>query len=102
MASKRLAVRTLLRSRAIGSLQARRTFSISAADRTDGVFRALTEERVQMPWVEAFRKQQTDGKAAHEPSGKPETPADRDLSPRKMQDSYHSVVRSATVSRILQ
>jgi acyl-coenzyme A thioesterase 9 len=47
---------------------------------------------VQIPWVEAFRKQQAEGKAASQPSGKPETPANRSLAPRKMSDSYHSVI----------
>lgn len=92
MTSKRAALRNILRPRTIGPHHTRRTFSISRPHGTDGVFRALTEERVQIPWVEAFRKQQTEGKAVQEPSGKPETPADRDLSPRKMSDSYHSVV----------
>lgn len=41
-----------------------------------------------MPWIEAFRKQQTNqGTAAHETR-----PQERDLSPRKMSDSYHRVV----------
>lgn len=67
-------------------------FSISHRTQTDGVFRALTNERVEVPWVEAFRRQQTQGKEPQQESGTPQTPADRDLSPRTMSDSYHSVV----------
>lgn len=93
MATTRLALRIIIRSRSARPYHARRTFSISAPRQTDGVFRALTEERVQIPWVEAFRKQQMEGRAAQEPSGTPETPADRDLTPRAMSSSYHSVVR---------
>lgn len=93
MASTRLALRSIFRPRTIGACHARRAISISAPRQTDGVFRALTEERVQTPWIEAWRKQQSEGNAAQEPSGKPETPADRDLTPRTMSSSYHSVVR---------
>ncbi|KAJ9623114.1 hypothetical protein H2203_006050 [Taxawa tesnikishii (nom. ined.)] len=59
---------------------------------TDGVFRALTENRVQTPWIEALRKKQKEGADPTQPSGKPETPDDRNLEPKKMSDSYHSVV----------
>jgi acyl-coenzyme A thioesterase 9 len=48
--------------------------------------------RVRTPWVEAFRKQQKDGKQPGEASGKLQVPKDRDLSPKRMSDSYHSVV----------
>ncbi|KAJ4340044.1 hypothetical protein N0V95_007595 [Ascochyta clinopodiicola] len=48
--------------------------------------------RVRTPWVEAFRKQQQDGKQPGEASGKPEVPKDRDLPPKRMSESYHSVV----------
>nr|POE85514.1 isoform 3 of acyl-coenzyme a thioesterase 9, mitochondrial [Quercus suber] len=69
-----------------------RNFSTTCNRKTDGVFRALTDQRVQTPWVEAFRKKQREGMP--KPSGQPETPKDRDLAPKKMTDSYHSVVRS--------
>ncbi|GAB1742434.1 hypothetical protein NU219Hw_g7981t2 [Hortaea werneckii] len=69
-----------------------RGFSLSATRRTDGVFRELTDQRVQVPWIEAFQKRQKEGQDASQPSGKPETPPDRDLTPKKMSDSYHSVV----------
>jgi acyl-coenzyme A thioesterase 9 len=48
--------------------------------------------RVRTPWVEAFRKQQAEGKPSGAPSGRPEVPENRDLSPKRMSDSYHSVV----------
>ena len=70
----------------------RRQFTASATRSTDGVFRALTENRVRTPWIEALRKQREDGTDPTKASGKPETPPDRDLSPRSMSDSYHSVV----------
>ena len=48
--------------------------------------------RVRTPWVEAFRQQQAESKQVAEPSGKPEVPKDRDLKPKHMNESYHSVV----------
>jgi acyl-coenzyme A thioesterase 9 len=48
--------------------------------------------RVRTPWIEALRQQQSGGKQPTEPSGEPEVPKDRDLSPKHMDDSYHSVV----------
>lgn len=56
------------------------------------MFRELTSMRVRTPWVEAFRKQQKQGKEPGKPSGKSEVPKDRDLKPKHMSDSYHSVV----------
>ena len=73
-----------------------RQFAVTAERQTDGVFRALTENRVQTPWIEALRKKQREGQDPTQASGKQETPSDRDLSPRKMSDSYHSVVRQHT------
>ncbi|GAB7355007.1 hypothetical protein MBLNU459_g5615t1 [Dothideomycetes sp. NU459] len=70
----------------------RRSFSSTAGVQTDGVFRALTENRVQTPWIEALRKQQREGHDPTRPSGIPETPANRNLEPRSMSDSYHSVI----------
>ncbi|KAJ0104103.1 cylthioester [Diaporthe amygdali] len=56
---------------------------------TDGVFRGLTDGRLPTPWIEAFRKQQADkDNAAREARLQPP----RDLSPRKMSDSYHRVI----------
>lgn len=77
-----------------GCAPARRQFATSATRSTDGVFRALTENRVRTPWIEALTKKQQEGKDPSRASGIPETPSDRDLSPRSMSDSYHSVVCS--------
>jgi acyl-coenzyme A thioesterase 9 len=74
------------------SLQSSRSFHCSQAKRTDGVFKELTSMRVRTPWIEALRQQQSGGKQPTEPSGEPEVPKDRDLSPKHMDDSYHSVV----------
>ena len=60
--------------------------------RTDGVFRALTESRVRTPWIEALRTQQRAGPDPSEASQQPKTPAKRNLEPKRMSDSYHSVV----------
>ncbi|KAH0592958.1 hypothetical protein MHUMG1_09204 [Metarhizium humberi] len=57
---------------------------------TDGVFRALTEQRMQVPWIEAFRKQQRE--TANKSQREPPAPAQPDLTPKKMSDSYHSVI----------
>ncbi|GAB7330392.1 hypothetical protein MBLNU13_g02012t1 [Cladosporium sp. NU13] len=75
-----------------GCVPARRQFATSATRSTDGVFRALTENRVRTPWIEALTKKQQEGKDPSRASGNPETPPDRDLSPRSMSDSYHSVI----------
>ena len=73
-----------------------RNLSVTTSRRTDGVFRELTDQRVQTPWIEAFRKRQKEGpSAAAQGKGKPQTPKDRDLTPKKMSDSYHSVVRTS-------
>lgn len=71
---------------------ARRTFHSSNPQRTDGVFRELTEQRVRTPWIEAFRKQQQEGKDLTEASQKYQVPKERDLKPKRMQDSYSSVI----------
>jgi len=71
-----------------------RAFSTSRPNHTDGVFRALTENRVQTPWVEAFERQQKEGHDPTKPSG-PSLDKERDLSPKKMSDSYHSVVSTS-------
>ncbi|KAK0384693.1 hypothetical protein NLU13_7171 [Sarocladium strictum] len=60
----------------------------TAANRTDGVFRGLTDERLPTPWIEAFRNQKH-GKGSTTSESQPQ---ERDLSPRKMSDSYHRVV----------
>ncbi|KAG9757467.1 Thioesterase/thiol ester dehydrase-isomerase, partial [Aureobasidium melanogenum] len=72
--------------------QTRRPFSTTLRPQTDGVFRALTENRIQTPWIEALREKERGGHDPSKPSGKPETPSNRDLTPKRMSDSYHSVV----------
>lgn len=74
----------------------RRNFRSSASRRTDGVFRELTEQRVRKPWIEALRNKQNDGKDPTKPSSEEKTPNDRQLEPKRMSDSYHSVVRRIT------
>jgi acyl-coenzyme A thioesterase 9 len=59
---------------------------------TDGVFKELTAARVQTPWIEAFRKQQAGENQREKAGGQSEIPAERDLKPKRMSDSYHSVV----------
>jgi acyl-coenzyme A thioesterase 9 len=77
---------------ALAGSPASRAFHTSPSQRTDGVFRELTSMRVSTPWVEALRQQQAEGRQPTEPSGKPEVPKDRELTPKHMDDSYHSVV----------
>lgn len=69
-----------------------RSFHSSTPRLTDGVFRALTEARVRTPWIEAFRKKKAEGSDPTKASNKPQAPTDRDLTPKRMSDSYHSVV----------
>ncbi|KAF2740676.1 Thioesterase/thiol ester dehydrase-isomerase [Polyplosphaeria fusca] len=69
----------------------RREFHSSPSQRTDGVFRELTSMRVRTPWIEALRKQQAESADPHKPSGMPKMPPGRDLTPKRMRDSYHSV-----------
>jgi acyl-coenzyme A thioesterase 9 len=71
---------------------AHRGFHTSSPQQTDGVFRELTSMRVRTPWVEALQQQKADNKPPGEPSGQSEVPKDRDLSPKRMSESYHSVI----------
>ncbi|KAI1329461.1 HotDog domain-containing protein [Xylariaceae sp. FL0255] len=67
----------------------------TAARQTDGVFRGLTDNRLATPWIEAFRQQQQQEQEQDRKAGKAEgeeTGTKRDLSPKKMSDSYHRVV----------
>jgi acyl-coenzyme A thioesterase 9 len=70
----------------------RRTLHSSSSLRTDGVFRELTEQRVRTPWIEAFRKQQEEAKNPTAASEEPQVPKERELKPKRMQDSYSSVI----------
>lgn len=49
--------------------------------------------RVKTPWIEALRKQREEGVDPTKKSGTPATPSTRDLTPKKMSDSFHRVVR---------
>ncbi|KAI1760011.1 Thioesterase/thiol ester dehydrase-isomerase [Hypoxylon sp. FL1150] len=55
---------------------------------TDGVFTGLSDNRLPMPWIEAWRLQQEKKNVASD-EAKPQA---RDLTPKKMSDSYHRVV----------
>ncbi|ROV95233.1 hypothetical protein VMCG_08597 [Cytospora schulzeri] len=85
-ASSRLLSRCRPR-RIVDQVQAR-SLQTTSPRGTDGVFHGLTDNSMLTPWIEAFRKQQAGkGTGPEEPK-----PAERDLSPRKMSNSYHRVV----------
>jgi acyl-coenzyme A thioesterase 9 len=76
-----------------------RHFSITAASRTDGVFRKLTEMRIPTPWIVALRDKQRQEKelgGTTESAGKTPIATESDqadeLVPKSMSDSYVSVV----------
>lgn len=48
--------------------------------------------RVRTPWIEALRKKQEEGIDPTKKSSTPAAPPDRDLTPKRMADSYHRVV----------
>ena len=73
-----------------------RRFHATPACRTDGVYRDLTNMRVRTPWVEALRKQKEEGYDPVKASSTPATPPNRDLTPKKMSDSFHRVVRAVS------
>lgn len=50
--------------------------------------------RVRTPWIEALEKQRKEGFDPTKPPSTPATPPDRDLTPKKMSDSFHRVVRA--------
>ncbi|KAI4287596.1 MAG: hypothetical protein L6R35_003149 [Caloplaca aegaea] len=77
--------------RLMGFMNARH-FHISTKLRTDGVFKELTEMRVRTPWIEALKKKQDEGIDPTKKSDIAATPPDRDLTPKRMADSYHRVV----------
>ncbi|KAF2720747.1 Thioesterase/thiol ester dehydrase-isomerase [Polychaeton citri CBS 116435] len=69
-----------------------RNFSVSSSMRTDGVFRALTETRTPVPFIHAIRQRQQAEKEPQISKSEAPKPVERDLIPRKMSDSYYSVV----------
>jgi acyl-coenzyme A thioesterase 9 len=74
--------------RSLPSLLTRRNLHSTPVRQTDGVFHGLTDNRTRMPWIEAFRQQQ-EGKTVVPDE---DDPQERDLTPKKMSDSYHRVV----------
>ncbi|KAI4125385.1 MAG: hypothetical protein LQ338_004278 [Usnochroma carphineum] len=48
--------------------------------------------RVRTPWIEALKKKQEEGIDPTKKSSTPATPSNRDLTPKRMADSYHRVV----------
>ncbi|KIW76171.1 hypothetical protein Z517_10917 [Fonsecaea pedrosoi CBS 271.37] len=66
-----------------------RPFHSTVAARTDGVYKALTEMRVRTPWIKALRERK-------EAENNNQTPvvesAKVDLTPKKMSDTYVSLV----------
>ena len=76
------------------SSPALRRFHATPAYNTDGVYRDLTNMRVRTPWVEALRQQREEGSGPIKASSTPATPPVRDLTPKKMSDSFHRVVRA--------
>ncbi|KAI4860138.1 Thioesterase/thiol ester dehydrase-isomerase [Hypoxylon rubiginosum] len=78
---------TLGKARFYGSYP-KRCLHDTALRRTDGVFRGLADNRLPRPWIEAWRLQQEKKNVASDEARSQE----RDLSPKKMSDSYHRVV----------
>ena len=70
-----------------GLARYQRSFHTTTWAQTDGVFTGLTDTRLRIPWIEALRIQQ-----GHKDAQASETPKERDLTPKKMSDSYHRVV----------
>lgn len=68
-----------------------RQFHVHSQLSTDGVFRALTDDRSSMPWIEALRSHENDSQRATTPQTGKAKPG-RNLTPKKMSDSFHRVV----------
>ena len=50
--------------------------------------------RVETPWIEALRKHREEGYDPTKISSTAATPPDRELTSKKMSDSFHRVVRA--------
>ncbi|KAI0155106.1 Thioesterase/thiol ester dehydrase-isomerase [Xylariaceae sp. FL1272] len=72
----------------VSSCSGSRKLHCTPARQTDGVFRGLTDNRLPTPWIEAFRQQQE----GHDTATDEAKPQERDLTPKQMSDSYHSVI----------
>ncbi|EMC97194.1 hypothetical protein BAUCODRAFT_443059 [Baudoinia panamericana UAMH 10762] len=92
MAARANTWRALLRTTRTRVASSQRSLTTTSVRRTDGVFRQLTDQRVQTPWIEAFRKRQREGHDAAPGEKKPSTPSNRDLTPKKMSDSHYSIL----------
>ncbi|KAI1611990.1 acyl-CoA thioester hydrolase [Exophiala viscosa] len=66
-----------------------RFFHLTSAQHTDGVFKELTEMRVRKPWIEALREKR---EADKNPTPAQVETVKPDVTPKKMSDSYTSVV----------
>ena len=78
-----------------GRLQLPRPFHSTPVTHTDGVYKELTEMRVRTPWIQALKERKEAEKHSDtsiEQSIKP------DLTPKRMQDSYVSLVLPLSVS----
>lgn len=84
------AVHNSAKHHVIRNVTLRRSFAVSSKKSTDGVFRELTNARVAVPWREALEKR--DAGEKDKVDGTKEATAERDLTPKKSSDSYHSVV----------
>lgn len=84
------------------NLALRTSIHTTASLQTDGVFRALTESRITVPWIDAFNKIKSGEKPQDiEKDSTDEHPKKRDLTPKKMSDSYHRVVRGVPKSILI-
>jgi hypothetical protein len=80
-------------ARSIPQRRRARCFSTTRPSCTDGVYHELTAMRTRTPFIEALRQQQQESKLAPAAStNKTERHRDRDVSPKRMADSFHKVV----------
>jgi len=76
-----------------GILTAKRNIHGTAVRQTDGVFSGLTDHRDRIPWIEAFKEQQREQAGKGSSSGNnAHQKVERDMTPKKMSDSYHRVI----------
>jgi acyl-coenzyme A thioesterase 9 len=76
-----------------GVLTASRNLHGTAVRQTDGVFSGLTDHRDRIPWIEAFKEQQREQEGKGASSGdRAHRKIERDMTPKKMSDSYHRVI----------
>lgn len=79
-----------------------RGLHISPQFSTDGVYKALTEMRIRTPFIEALKKKRQEGPDPTRSSEIPATPRDRDLTPKKMSESFTRVVCGNSLRGSLQ